>query len=110
MNKKDQEINAETQVQSWIDRCVVGLNLCPFARIPFEQGRVRVQACFERSLIESSFFFKNELECLISADSQKIETSLLLFCPDTFEHFETFLDFVDEMVSKIGRASCRERV
>ena len=97
MSKKDEEIKAELQVRRWLESCVVGLNLCPFARVPFEQGRVRVEACFESSLLESGYFFKNELEALMNSSSEALETSLLLFCPRSFDDFEKFLDFVDEM-------------
>ena len=38
MNSKEQVI-AETR--AWVDRAVIGLNLCPFAKAPQVKGQIR---------------------------------------------------------------------
>ena len=34
-------LDAEAQVKRWLSDVVIGLNLCPFARKPFNAGGVR---------------------------------------------------------------------
>ncbi|MEZ4932018.1 MAG: DUF1415 family protein [Saprospiraceae bacterium] len=34
--------------KTWVEKFVIGLQLCPFAKRPFEKGQVRFEVCFEK--------------------------------------------------------------
>ncbi len=74
--------------QNWLEKIVIGLNLCPFARAPFRSGRIRFvleptelpEVLFER--------FAEEALLLIQTPVEKTETTLLI-------HPNVLLDFID---------------
>ena len=44
----------EQQIRQWLERVVIGLNLCPFAGAPYRNGQVRIsvsQAATDESLL-----------------------------------------------------------
>ena len=76
-------------VHSWLANFVIGHNICPFAKRPFLQERIRIrvvdtteEALLTRALLE-------ELSDLVTEDRQKLETSLLVF-PNLFPDFDEF--------------------
>lgn len=72
----------------WIERVVIGLALCPFAREPYENGRVRYVAsdAGTRELLLAEL--QRELEWLREAGAGNTETTLLI-------HPYVLLDFLD---------------
>ena len=86
--------------QRWMERAVIGLNLCPFARAPFVQGRVRIVvslAADEETLLSDLL---GELERLRDTDAATLETTLLVH-PHVlrdFIEYNDFLDSADELV------------
>jgi hypothetical protein len=79
-------VAAETR--AWLERAVIGLNLCPFARAPHAKGRVRIvasDAADTQALLASLI---EELERLAGSDEVDIETTLLV-------HPRVLLDFAD---------------
>ena len=93
---KDQQVISATQ--AWLQALVIDLNLCPFARRPLQDNKVRFavsSACEEADLLAD---LERELELL--ADSTEIETSLLIaprLFPD-FDSYNQFLNWVDELI------------
>jgi len=84
----------------WIERAVIGLNLCPFARAPYLQDRLRIwvsRASDVESLAED---LRAELEWLRDADATQYETSLLVhpFVLDAFADYNDFLDVADALL------------
>lgn len=78
----------------WIERAVVGLNLCPFARAPFLEQRIRFRvsdATDEDGVLDA---LGGELQTLAAADPDECETSLLIL-PRAFSDFLDFNDFLD---------------
>ena len=64
--------------QRWLQRAVIGLNLCPFARAPHVGGRIRwvlSEATDSDALIEELL---RELEHLRAHDIADVETTLLV--------------------------------
>jgi hypothetical protein len=41
VNSPAEDARVLAEVRDWLERAVIGLNLCPFARAPYLQGRVR---------------------------------------------------------------------
>jgi uncharacterized protein len=85
--------------QQWIEKFVLGLNLCPFARHPFKNDKIRYVVSKpqkDEDLIET---LVTELFHLQNISPVVCETTLIIF-PSYFEDFEEYLDFVD--VSEIA--------
>ena len=93
----DPIVSEETVIAStrrWVERAVIGLNLCPFARAPHVQQRVRFVVSAARdpqALLED---LQQELLALHAADPAACETTLLIH-PHVFGDFLDFNDFLD---------------
>ncbi len=77
----------------WLERAVIGLNLCPYARAPHVGGRVRwvlSEAPDSDTLVEELL---RELEHLRQHDSAEVETTLLVV-PDLLADFADYLDLL----------------
>jgi len=92
------------RTRCWIARVVVELNLCPFARKPYEGGKVRYvvsPAVRQEDLLAD---FHKELELLRATDAGEIETTVLIH-PDVLNDFLDYNDFlgvVDALIDEGG--------
>lgn len=96
---ESQEIIAITDC--WINRFVVELNLCPFARRELEAGRVRYSVSLATSADELITMLADELQLL--DNSTHIETTFVVH-PGAFLDFSDynlFLDEVDELLRQM---------
>ncbi|HHJ15074.1 MAG TPA: DUF1415 family protein [Gammaproteobacteria bacterium] len=90
----------------WVEQLVIGLNLCPFARKPYENGQVRFvvsHATQPEALLED---LHRELETLRSTDPQELDTTLLIH-PQVLQDFLDYNDFlgvVDNFLEQGGYA------
>ena len=95
-------MHAETL--AWVDRAVIGLNLCPFARAVRTKGLVRCvvsDATDEAALLE---VFCDEVRHLLATDATVCETTLLVH-PQVltdFVDYNDFLDLADEAMFQLG--------
>jgi uncharacterized protein len=90
----DADVVAATQ--RWLERAVVGLNLCPFARAPLAQGRVRLRvsaATDAHALLDD---LGAEAQRLMQVDAADVETTLLIH-PHVFANFLDYNDFLDDV-------------
>lgn len=90
-------MNTETVVadtRRWVERAVIGLNLCPFAKAPHVKGQIHYAVFPGQDRRALLLFLRNELLALAEADAQQRETSLLVI-PDDFADFLDFNDFLD---------------
>lgn len=78
----------------WVERAVVGLNLCPFARAPFVQGAIRYAVSHARDGDALLDDLCGELQSLAAADPADCETTLLIH-PEVFGDFLDYNDFLD---------------
>src|SRR5690606_29140147 len=78
----------------WLERAVVGLNLCPFAKAPYTKGRVRF--CVSQAQDEEALLLDlcEELQRLAVSEESEIETTLLVH-PRVLNDFLDFNDFLD---------------
>ncbi len=88
----------------WMDRVVIGLNLCPFAKAVHVKGQVRVTvtgATTPEALIEE---LAQELTYLDQCDPAATETTLLVHprAMVDFLDFNDFLDAADAAVEALG--------
>jgi hypothetical protein len=95
---RDDAIVAATR--RWIERAVIGLNLCPFARAPYVQDRLRIQVSGARDGEALADDLRAELEWLRDADATQHETSLLVhpFVLGDFADYNDFLDVADALL------------
>ena len=94
---------AITETRAWVDRAVIGLNLCPFARAPQVKGQVRyvLSAATDPAALLADLVA--ELEKLAQAPAERIETTLLVH-PDVmtdFAEYNDFLEVVDATVAEL---------
>ncbi len=81
-------------MQAWLEKAVIGLNLCPFAKAVHVKRQVRYvvsHAESEEALIEDLL---HELQLLAAAEPADIETTLLVH-PRVLADFLDYNDFLD---------------
>jgi len=85
-------IAAETR--AWVERAVIGLNLCPFAKAPQSKGLVRYAVCDARDADGLLAALAEELNRLAEAPPAAIETTLLIH-PWVMNDFAEHNDFLE---------------
>ncbi len=97
----DTDIIASTQ--RWLERAVIGLNLCPFAKAEHVHGRIRycVSAATEAS--DLLLMLEQEITYLLAQDPAKTETTLLIV-PNMLADFLDYNDFLDEADAMLEHA------
>ena len=84
----------EADVRRWLERAVIGLNLCPFAKAVYVKQQVRIvvsDASTERALLEQ---LGEELALLRDTPAEAIDTTLLVH-PQVLQDFLDYNDFLD---------------
>lgn len=90
--------------RTWLEKAVIGLNLCPFAKAPHLGGRIRYAVSVAETPGELRADLVDELETLAAADPEEIETTLLIH-PRVFADFLDYNDFLavaDETLEDLG--------
>lgn len=99
------DISADTvlaETRQWIEKAVIGLNLCPFARSVYVKNQVRIVVSSARHLDAFLDELDRELDLLQATPADEIDTTLLVH-PTLFPDFEVFNDFqnvVDDVVAE----------
>ena len=88
---------------AWLERAVIGLNLCPFAKSVHVKGQVFYavsQATDAAGLLED---LKFELKQLVVLDAKTRDTTLLIapYCLNDFLDFNDFLAVADRALAKL---------
>jgi hypothetical protein len=102
MDLNDEPVLANTR--RWLEKAVIGLNLCPFARAVYVKGQVRIVVSRARHLDAFLDQLDAELDLLQSTPAEQIDTTLLVHStlfPD-FLQFNDFLGVVDDVVAEHG--------
>ena len=85
----------EADVRRWLERAVIGLNLCPFAKAVYARNQVRIvvsDASTERALLEQ---LGEEMALLRDTPAGQVDTTLLVH-PQVLGDFLDFNDFLDD--------------
>ena len=95
---------AVEQTRLWLERAVIGLNLCPFAKAVHARRQIRYvvsAAGSEEALLAD---LMHELQLLAAADPGDIETTLLIHprVLTDFLDYNDFLDLADAAVEELG--------
>lgn len=94
----EEEVLAATQL--WLERAVIGLNLCPFAKEVHDNKQIRYMVSGAKREGELLDDLMRELELLAESPADKIDTTLLIH-PHVLSDFldqNDFLDAVDEVL------------
>jgi uncharacterized protein len=93
-----------SMTRRWLEKSVIGLNLCPFAQAPYRAGRVRLYISEQRSAAGLLEELKSELLGLQAADPAELETSLLIhpWVLGDFIEYNDFLEVCDATVADLG--------
>jgi len=78
----------------WVERAVIGLNLCPFARAPHVQGKLRMRVSHARDTDALLDDLCGELQSLNALTPEECETGLLIH-PYVLTDFLDYNDFLD---------------
>ncbi len=90
--------------RAWLERDVIGLNLCPFARAVHAAGRIRYQVSRAETTQELRSDLMSELRLLRSLDPAQTDTTLLIH-PDVLGDFADYNDFLgvaDAALAELG--------
>jgi uncharacterized protein len=82
--------------RAWIERAVIGLNLCPFARAPYSRGRIHYRVSEAIDCEELLQDLRAELDRLVEISGDEIETTLLIH-PDVLNDFFDYNGFLDRV-------------
>lgn len=98
---EDQVIAA---TREWLEKAVIGLNLCPFAKAVYVKNQVRIVVSAAKHLDGFLEDLDRELDFLAAADPDDVDTTLLIhpaLFPD-FLDFNDFLQLADAAVEEHG--------
>ncbi|HWK52137.1 MAG TPA: DUF1415 domain-containing protein [Steroidobacter sp.] len=88
----------------WLERAVIGQQLCPFAAGPYRSDRVRFCVSAQRSAEGLLEDLCRELQLLRDTDPLQCETTLLIHpqALNDFLDYNDFLDVCDAAVAELG--------
>ncbi len=90
--------------EAWLEKAVIGLNLCPFAKAVHVKGQIRyvlADAATPEELLET---LMNELQLLSDTPAEKVDTTLIVHphVLTDFEDYNEFLDVADAALEDMG--------
>ena len=95
---------AETDTRRWLERAVIGLNLCPFAKAVHAKGQVHyavhLAADDDAGLLD---LLMAEAQALVDRPASERDTTLLM-APHTLADFLDFNDFTERAERRLARA------
>ncbi|MDM0088396.1 MULTISPECIES: DUF1415 domain-containing protein [unclassified Variovorax] len=95
---------AEADTRRWLERAVIGLNLCPFAKAVHAKGQVHyavhLAADDDAGLLD---LLMAEAQALVDRPASERDTTLLM-APHTLADFLDFNDFTERAERRLARA------
>lgn len=82
---------AVVDTRRWLERAVIGLNLCPFAKAVLVKGQVHFAVSEGRDPAQVLEDFARELDALVALDARTRDTTLLVV-PHALQDFLEFND------------------
>jgi uncharacterized protein len=93
----------EDQIAGWIERAVIGLDLCPFASSVWKSGRVRIAVSEARTAEDAVRDLMAEAAQLLDADPSRLSTTLVVFA-HALADFDDYLDAVADAEHALAEA------
>jgi hypothetical protein len=90
--------------RTWLERAVIGLQLCPFARGVYMNEQVRYTVSDAQNTNALRAALERELHALVQADASVIDTTLLIhpLVLTNFLEYNDFLDIAEATVEALG--------
>ncbi len=95
----DAQVLAGTR--AWLEKAVIGLNLCPFAKAVYVRDRVRLVVSQARHMDDLLDELDRELDLLVATPAEQIDTTLIIH-PTLFPDFLDFNDFLEIAEGVVG--------
>lgn len=95
--------NAVEQTCRWVKEVVIGLNLCPFAKAPFEAGSIRYQVCEATGDDAVYAALIQELATFAGSSPEEAETGLFIV-PGGVADFDSYLDVLEDAQAALEEA------
>src|SRR5512142_3473970 len=88
----------------WLERAVIGLGLCPFAKAVHVKGQIRYRVSRATTADALRSELSGELTLLSRADPDEIDTTLLIhpFVLQEFLDYNAFLAVADAALEELG--------
>jgi hypothetical protein len=98
----EEEVISETRL--WLEKAVIGLNLCPFAKAVYVKNQVRLVVSRARHADDLLEELDRELDLLVATPAEEIDTTLLIHATlfEDFLDFNDFLEVADGVVEEHG--------
>jgi len=98
----DEQVLQDTQ--AWVEKAVIGLNLCPFAKAVQVQGKVRYVVSAATTVEDLLYELAAELNHLHDTPPEQTDTTLLIHprVLTDFLDYNDFLEAADALVADIG--------
>jgi uncharacterized protein len=97
-NLSDEQLTQ--QVSDWLKKIVIGLNLCPFAKAPFNKGQVKFVVSHADNDDDLLQALSESLNQLAETPAAKTET-IVMIVPNwlqSFDDYNQFLDVADDVL------------
>ncbi len=85
----------EQDTRRWLERAVIGLNLCPFAKAVYVRNQVRIVVSDASDVDDLREELGEEMLRLRDTPPEQVDTTLLVH-PGVLEDFLDYNDFLDE--------------
>lgn len=95
------EADVIAAMREWIEKAVIGLNLCPFAKAVYVKNQVRYVVSHASHLDGLLEDLDRELDFLAAADPEAVDTTLLIH-PTLLPDFLDFNDFMQLAEAAVG--------
>jgi uncharacterized protein len=80
----------------WLADFVIGLQLCPFASVPYAKHLIRISVCSSLDADGIKSFAMEEAKRLLASTPAELETTLVV-CPYAPEDFMDYLSLADQL-------------
>ncbi|MBO1927870.1 DUF1415 domain-containing protein [Thiomicrorhabdus sp. 6S2-11] len=92
------------EVETWLQQVVIGLNLCPFAKHPWQNQQVHIaisHASNDENLLQD---LATEITELLALPSKQRDTTILVVANylKTFDDYNQFLAWTDALIAQQG--------
>lgn len=90
--------------QAWIEKAVIGLNLCPFAKAVYVKNQIRYVVSTATDTAALLAQLREELHVLQAADPMQIDTTLIIhpYVLGNFLEYNDFLDSADSVIDELA--------
>lgn len=96
-------------VQNWIEKAVIGLNLCPFAKAVYVKNQIRYVVSKAQDTAALLAELKVELDTLHTSAAQEIDTTILIH-PDVLNDFLEYNAFLQQAEAAIEELDLRDEI